>query len=48
MNWLDVLATALTFAAISLQLLADLQLHRFIARRQEGEQLVRALWAWSR
>jgi steroid 5-alpha reductase family enzyme len=47
-NWLDLLAAAVTGAAITLQLVADRQLHRFIARRREGEQLHSGLWAWSR
>ena len=48
LNWLDLLATLVTFGAITLQLVADRQLHAFIARRKEGEQLHSGLWAWSR
>lgn len=48
LNWLDLLATAVTFGAITLQLVSDQQLHRFIATRREGEQLATGLWAWSR
>ena len=48
LNWLDLLATVVTFGAITLQLVADRQLHAFIARREEGEQLHSGLWAWSR
>lgn len=47
-NWLDVLAALVTFAAVTLQLVADRQLHRFIAQRKEGDQLHSGLWAWSR
>ncbi len=47
-NSLDVLAVVVTLSAVSLQLVADFQLHRFIATRQEGEQLHSGLWAWSR
>ena len=47
-NWLDVLAAVVTFSAVTLQLVADRQLHSFIARREEGEQLHSGLWAWSR
>jgi steroid 5-alpha reductase family enzyme len=47
-NWLDVLAALVTFSAVTLQLVSDRQLHRFIAQRQEGEQLHTGLWAWSR
>jgi len=32
----------------TLQMIADFQLHRFIARRAPGEQLESGLWAWSR
>lgn len=48
LNWLDLVAALVTFAAITLQWLSDRQLHRFIARRREGEQLHSGLWAWSR
>jgi steroid 5-alpha reductase family enzyme len=47
-NGLDVLAALVMFASVTLQLVADRQLHAFIARRQEGEQLHSGLWAWSR
>ena len=47
-NALDVIAAVVTLSAITLQLVADFQLHRFIANRQEGEQLHSGLWAWSR
>lgn len=47
-NWLDVLALLVTGGAITLQMLADFQLHRFIATRREGEHLDTGLWALSR
>lgn len=47
-NWLDVLAALVTFSAVTLQLVADRQLHGFIATREEGEQLQSGLWSWSR
>jgi steroid 5-alpha reductase family enzyme len=47
-NWLDVLATLVTGGAVTLQMVADFQLHRFIRDRRQGEQLVSGLWAWSR
>ena len=47
-NWLDLLAAVVTFSAVTLQLVSDRQLHRFIAQRQEGEQLHTGLWGWSR
>ena len=48
LGWLDLVAGLVTGAAITLQLIADLQLHVFIARRQEGEQLETGLWSRSR
>ena len=48
LNWLDLVAATVTFSAVTLQLVSDRQLHRFIAQRQEGEQLHSGLWAWSR
>ncbi len=47
-NWLDVFAALVTGAAITLQMLSDFQLHRFIRTRGEGEHLATGLWAWSR
>ncbi len=48
LGWLDAAATGVTAGAIILEMLADLQLHRFIQQRKPGEQLDRGLWAWSR
>jgi len=47
-NSLDVVAALVTGAAVTLQMLADFQLHRFIRTRQEGDHLATGLWAWSR
>jgi steroid 5-alpha reductase family enzyme len=47
-NWLDVVAALVTGAAVTLQMVADFQLHRFIRNRQDGEHLATGLWAWSR
>ena len=47
-GWLDILALVVTAGAITLQMIADFQLHRFIRHRREGEQLETGLWAWSR
>jgi steroid 5-alpha reductase family enzyme len=47
-NWLDIVAALITGGAITLQMLADFQLHRFIRTRREGEHLATGLWAWSR
>lgn len=48
LNWLDLLASVVLAGAVTLQWVADRQLHRFLATRQEGEQLQTGLWAWSR
>jgi steroid 5-alpha reductase family enzyme len=48
LGWLDLMATLVTAGAITLQLVADLQLHRFRQGRKQGEQLQTGLWAWSR
>jgi len=47
-NPLDVVAALVTAGAITLQMVADFQLHRFIRTRREGEHLASGLWAWSR
>jgi steroid 5-alpha reductase family enzyme len=47
-NWLDIVAALVTAGAITLQMLADFQLHGFIRKRKEGEHLDSGLWAWSR
>lgn len=47
-GWLDIVAFVVTAGAITLQMIADFQLHGFIRRRREGEQLETGLWAWSR
>ena len=41
--WLTVVAFAVT-----LELVADLQMHRFAKVRRPGEAMVRGLWSWSR
>ena len=43
-----MVAFALGLAAPTIQLIADRQLHRFIATRREGEIIQHGLWAWSR
>tara|TARA_R110002110_G_scaffold362241_1_gene572060 strand:+ start:146998 stop:147819 length:822 start_codon:yes stop_codon:yes gene_type:complete len=48
LGWLDAVAALVTFSAITLQMIADRQLHQFIADRKEGEQLASGLWGWSR
>ena len=48
LNWLDWVAFIVTFAAITLQMRSDFQLHDFVAQREEGQHLDTGLWAWSR
>lgn len=48
LNLLDGLAFGLGLTAVTLQLVADRQLHRFMATRSAGESLQSGLWAWSR
>ena len=47
-NWLDYVAAAVTALAIIIELLSDIQLHRFLAHRKEGEIMRTGLWAYSR
>lgn len=48
LGWLDLLALLVTAGAILIEMLADIQLHAFIARRKPGQLLNQGLWAWSR
>lgn len=45
---LDVVACATGLLAVTLEMVADIQLHRFIAKRKPGELLDQGLWAYSR
>ena len=47
-GWLDVVALGVGLAAVALELVADIQLHRFARTKQPGEVMDRGLWAWSR
>ena len=47
-NCLDLVATAVTFGAITLQMLSDFQLHAFNDSKQPGECIRSGLWGWSR
>ncbi len=47
-TWLTVLAFVVGLAAVALESVADVQLHRFIRDRQPGDVLDRGLWGWSR
>jgi steroid 5-alpha reductase family enzyme len=48
LNWLDYVAATATATAILIELLGDLQLHRFLEHRKEGEIMKTGLWAYSR
>lgn len=45
---LDALAAVVTFGAVMIEMIADLQLHAFIAQRKPGSFITTGLWAWSR
>lgn len=46
--WLTWIAAAVGVAAVTLELVADTQMHRFVAARQPGAVMDRGLWGWSR
>ena len=46
--WLAWLAFLVGIAAVSLELVADVQMHRFVATRQPGAVMASGLWGWSR
>ena len=46
--WLTWLAFAVGVAAVTCELVADVQMHRFVAERRSGAVMDRGLWAWSR
>jgi steroid 5-alpha reductase family enzyme len=48
LGWLDLAATLVTTAAITIETIADLQLHRFRATTRPGSTLTSGLWAYSR
>ena len=47
-NWLDIVAFVVGFAAVALEFVADLQMHRFTSERQPGQVMSSGLWNWSR
>ena len=47
-GWIDALALVLGVGAVVVELVADLQMHRFVRRREPGQVMDRGLWAWSR
>ncbi len=48
LNWLDGLAFVVTAGAILIELIADLQLHAFVATKKPGEIMQSGLWRYSR
>ncbi len=47
-GWLDVVALLTGVGAVAVELVADVQLHRFVRERQPGDVMDRGLWGWSR
>lgn len=47
-GWLDVVALVVGLGAVLLELVADVQMHRFVRDRQPGQVMDRGLWGWSR
>ena len=47
-GWLDVAAVIVGLGAVVLELVADLQMHRFAATKEPGQVMDRGVWAWSR
>mgnify|MGYP000880591689 CR=1 FL=1 len=46
--WLSAIAFAVGIAAVLLELVADVQLHRFVRDRAPGTAMDRGIWGWSR
>ena len=46
--WLTAIAFVVGLGAVTLELVADIQLHRFVRDRRPGEVMDRGLWGWSR
>ena len=46
--WLSWVAFVIGIAAVTLELVADTQMHRFVAAKQPGAVMDHGLWAWSR
>jgi steroid 5-alpha reductase family enzyme len=47
-GWLMWLAFVVGLAAVATELVADVQMHRFVAERTPGAAMDRGLWSWSR
>ncbi|MDY6997445.1 MAG: DUF1295 domain-containing protein [Actinomycetota bacterium] len=48
LGWLTVLAFVVGMAAVTIEGVADVQMHRFVATARPGEVMDRGLWSWSR
>lgn len=46
--WLAWVAFVIGLGAIALELVADVQMHRFVRGHRDGEVMDRGLWSWSR
>ncbi|MEI7546198.1 MAG: DUF1295 domain-containing protein [Mycobacteriaceae bacterium] len=46
--WLTWVAFAVGIVAVTVELVADVQMHHFVAERRPGAAMDRGLWAWSR
>ncbi|MGP4056787.1 DUF1295 domain-containing protein [Mycobacterium sp. 4D054] len=46
--WLSVVAFVVGMAAVAVEFVADVQMHRFVRDRRPGEVMDRGLWGWSR
>ncbi len=46
--WLSWVALVVGVAAVTLELVADVQMHRFVAAKQPGAVMDQGVWAWSR
>lgn len=48
LRWLAWTAFVVGIAAVAIEFVADLQMHRFVAAARPGEVMDRGLWSWSR
>jgi steroid 5-alpha reductase family enzyme len=47
-RWLTIAAFVVGLIAVTVELVADVQLHRFVLSRRPGEVMDHGLWSWSR
>lgn len=47
-GWLDYVALAVGITAVTIELVADIQLHAFLKNRKPGQIIQHGLWGWSR